>query len=208
MDKKNKETMKKVYGFIITFLLLLSPLFCLDPAKNIGRFVMRKWTIRDGLPNMTIRSILQTRDGYLWVGTFNGLARFDGVRFRSFNRENTPEIPHNTINCLYEDSRGDLWVGTYIGVLRYRDGVFSSYTVKDGLSSDVVYNICEDRDGRLWFGSTRGLNLLENDTFTHYLRKDGLSADFIAGLVADDDGSLWIATTSGLDSVIDKEIAN
>src|SRR6516165_8933378 len=69
------------------------------------------WTAESGLPQNTVRDVLQTRDGYLWVATLDGLARFDGVRFTVFNKANSPGLSSNRILALYEDRQGDLWIG-------------------------------------------------------------------------------------------------
>src|SRR6266853_801844 len=65
-----------------------------------------------GLPQNSVISMTQTRDGYLWVGTLNGLARFDGLRFSAFDESNTPELNASPIVKLFEDSHGNLWIGT------------------------------------------------------------------------------------------------
>ena len=86
------------------------------------------WKTEHGLPHNTIEAIVQTRDGYLWLATPVGLARFDGVTFTVFNRRNTPEMVSDECHALAEDTDGNLWIGTYRGLLRYRDGVFTRFT--------------------------------------------------------------------------------
>src|SRR5206468_10639538 len=86
--------------------------FALGPKKAITKYVHDAWTGEDGLPQNSILSIAQTRDGYLWLGTWGGLARFDGVRFTVFNRGNTEELKNNYIYALHEDHEGSLWIGT------------------------------------------------------------------------------------------------
>jgi hypothetical protein len=79
-----------------------------------------RWTTEDGLPQNSITSIVQTRDGYLWLGTFGGLVRFDGVRFTTLNTGNTPALKSNRITALIEDREGALWIGAETGdVTRY-----------------------------------------------------------------------------------------
>jgi ligand-binding sensor domain-containing protein len=106
-------------------VLLPAAALALDPRKAITQYVHDVWTTEDGLPQNSILSIAQTRDGYLWVGTWGGLARFDGVRFTVFDRGNTPALKNNYIYALYEDREGSLWIGTGGGGLtRLRDGKF------------------------------------------------------------------------------------
>src|ERR1051326_3777502 len=91
------------------------------------------WTAETGLPQNIITAIHQTPEGYLWVATLDGLARFDGVRFTIFNKSNTPGISSNRFTCLYQDAQGNLWAGTEVGVLtRYHQGQFSTYATEHG----------------------------------------------------------------------------
>jgi ligand-binding sensor domain-containing protein/signal transduction histidine kinase len=84
------------------------------------------WTSDNDLPNSSVTAIAQTPDGYLWVGTENGLARFDGVRFVNFDSANTPGLKHSRVLGLFTDKQGALWINTYDGTLTsFRDGVFT-----------------------------------------------------------------------------------
>ena len=125
----------------------------------LGKLVPKEqllWQDQHGLPQNGVLAILRTRDGYLWLGTIEGAARFDGVRFVVFDSHNTPEIKSSQILSLAEDRAGDLWLGAVGGGLtRYRDGRFRLYTTRDGLSSDFVRCLLADRAGKLWVG-TRG----------------------------------------------------
>ena len=88
-------------------------------------YLVDGWDTEFNLPSSTVTSIEQTPDGYLWVGTYNGLARFDGARFETFDPENTPELAQSRIQGLYMDANGTLWINTFRGGLTsYRNGVF------------------------------------------------------------------------------------
>ena len=103
------------------------------------------------LPQNIVTAIRQTRDGYLWIATFDGLARFDGVRFTVFNRANSPGIYSNRFTSLFEDTRGDLWMGTEIGsVTRYTGGRFITYSAPNGLSARFVRAFSGDAAGNVW----------------------------------------------------------
>jgi ligand-binding sensor domain-containing protein/signal transduction histidine kinase len=143
-------------------------------------------------------SLIQTRDGYLWLGTEEGLVRFDGVSFTLFDRTNTGEIKHNYISSLCEDREGGLWFGTQGGVNRYKDGKFTVYTTKDGLSDDFVRSIYADAEGGIWVGTQAGLNRYKDGRFTVYTTKDGLSNDNVTSIREDRDGGLWLGTRNGL----------
>lgn len=109
------------------------------------------WTTDHGLPQNSVNAIIQTHDGYLWMATNNGLARFDGVRFTVFDRGNTPGIASPRLVSLYEDQRGVLWIGADDGVLiRHHEGVFTSFGSSEGLPADAISHIEEDEQGNLW----------------------------------------------------------
>jgi hypothetical protein len=126
------------------FALIWGPV-CIE-----AQYVVDHWTTERGLPANGIRAVHQTRDGYLWVATIDGLARFDGVRFTTFDRSNTPGIESNRFLTLYESASGDLWLGSESGVTRYHEGVFTSYTTNDGLPRPMVNGISGDETGNIW----------------------------------------------------------
>src|SRR5262245_7448172 len=102
---------------------------------------IKAWTTDDGLPLHGIRCLKQTRDGYLWIGTWYGLARFDGSRFKTFDKFDTPELVNDTITSLTEDSSGTLWIGTGDGLVRYREGQFRRFTQATGLFQSQVWRV-------------------------------------------------------------------
>ena len=111
-----------------------------------GRYQQVNWQERDGLPQNTVLAIATTRDGYLWMGTYEGAARFDGVRFTLFNPSNTTGIGNSLVTSLLERRDGDLWLATYGGgVSRLSGGRFTQYAVRDGLSSDFTTCLFEDQ---------------------------------------------------------------
>jgi len=117
----------------------------LDPAKAITQYVHDSWSTRDGLPNRRVSAIVQTRDGYLWIGTGAGLARFDGVRFAVFNSRTHPEIGNDDIRTLHEDADGALWIGTYgSGIVRFADGRFGGDSMR---SSTPLLASASERHG-------------------------------------------------------------
>ena len=88
-------------------------------------YLVDTWDTENGLPGSTVTAIAQTPDGYLWVGTYAGLARFDGVRFVTFDPSNKPELSQARVQGLFLDASGTLWINTFRGGLTsYRNGVF------------------------------------------------------------------------------------
>jgi ligand-binding sensor domain-containing protein len=164
-----------------------------------ARYIFNAWDTDDGLPQISVNSIVQTRDGYLWLATYGGLVRFNGVNFKVFEVGNTEGLKSNRITDLYEDREGALWIGTEMGgVSQFKDGRFTSYTMRDGLPSDNIGAIMQDRHGNIWMCSGEGLIRLKDGKFTVYTKRDGLPDIVVNSLTEDNAGNLWIATRSGL----------
>src|SRR3954447_9380600 len=146
------------------FLLLFS--FALANPAGAPKYVSRVWRTQDGLPESRIRAIAQTPDGYLWIATPGGLARFDGVRFVVYSRINTPSMTDENIRALGVARDGSLWIATDGGgLLRYRDGSFRGYGSNDGLANGFVGAVLEDRRGDIWAATNRGLYRRHADRF-------------------------------------------
>jgi ligand-binding sensor domain-containing protein/signal transduction histidine kinase len=156
------------------------------------------WQTEQGLPQNTVQAVLQTRDGYLWLGTKAGLARFDGLRFTVFDKQNTAQLPHNQIRGLFEDSAGRLWISTPGALVQFKQGRFTAFTTSDGLSSNNIWSVYEDRVGNLWVATVNGLNRYRDGQFTSYTTGEGLSHNSIETLLEDRAGALWIGTADGL----------
>ncbi len=170
----------------------------LDPRKALTQYGLDTWTTDDDLPQNSVTAVVQTRDGYLWLGTYGGLARFDGVRFVVYDSGNTEALHSNGVQALCEGRDGSLWIGTSGGGLtRYQAGRFTSYGTSDGLASDIVRVLYEDRAGTLWIGTNDGLSALRDGRFTTYGTKEGLSNGVVRAIVEDADGALWIGTNGG-----------
>ena len=156
------------------------------------------WRQSQGLPQNTVLSILQTRDGYLWVGSKGGVSRFDGVRFTTFDDSDKTKLRENEVWALAEGDDSSVWIGTYGGGLsRFKDGRFTVYTTADGLVNDFVANLHKGPDGSIWIATDGGLSRFKDGRFTNYTVKDGLSHDALRALYTDTDGSLWIGTNRG-----------
>ncbi|HKQ73138.1 MAG TPA: two-component regulator propeller domain-containing protein, partial [Blastocatellia bacterium] len=131
----------------------------------------RVWRNVDGLPEDFAQSLAQTPDGYLWIGTSGGLARFDGTSFVVFNRENTPAFLDDSVYSLLVTKDGTLWAGTEGGgLIRYRDGRFRVFGLAEGLGNGFVRVIYEDKNRQLWVGTDNGLFRMLNESL---IRVDG-----------------------------------
>ncbi len=137
-----------------------------EPRSVEGDFVVESWQTDSGLPHNHVTSIEQTMDGYLWIGTSNGVARFDGVRFTTYRSTDYPELRDNVVLSLCEDREGVLWLGTQHGGLsRYANGGFTSIDFSEGLPAEPVLCIGEDSAGSLWVGTASGLSHSRNRNF-------------------------------------------
>lgn len=137
-------------------------------ATAAAQYRVESWTADDGLPQNSVYSIIQTRDGYLWLTTFDGLVRFDGVRFTVFDKSNTKGLRTNRFTALYEDGDGTLWAGTGdSGLTLYRDGVFTSYTAADAPTPPgEVMSFDQDLKGELLVRVGNGQFYLRGGGFT------------------------------------------
>lgn len=121
-------------------------------------YVERTWQIEDGLPEQTVQAFAQTQDRYLWIGTTGGLLRFDGARLVLYDRDNTPAFTDNNVFNLTVARDDTLWIATEGGgLIRYKDGVFRSFSTKDGLLNDFVRAVYQDSKERIWIGTDNGL---------------------------------------------------
>jgi ligand-binding sensor domain-containing protein len=131
-------------------------------------YLYDKWGVKDGLPQNTVRQILQTRDGYLWIATEGGLARFDGVKFKTFDWENTPELLGNRINALFENSNGDLLIGSYKGGLTiYRNRRFYNMSDSLGMPLYSYHHFQLDSEGRLMCMAPEADKIIYKDASTY-----------------------------------------
>ena len=165
------------------------------PAKRITQLVFDAWQIDDGLPSNYVWDILQTSDGYLWLATGGGgLSRFDGVRFQTFDQENTPVFVIDDFGSLAEGPDGSLWAGSRGGGLyRYRDGRFRAYDTASPMGNDVR-TLYFDREGSLWVGTLGGLYRLHQGELSSVGTPEPLAGAHVRAFHQDGSGDLWIGT--------------
>jgi PAS domain S-box-containing protein len=172
----------------------------LDPTKTISEYVKTVWHDEQGLPQNSVRSIAQTPDGYLWLATEQGIARFDGQRFTVFDQKNTPSLLVNEITSLVVDAQGTLWIGTHGGGLsRYAQHHFSAFGARDGLAAKSILCLYSDKAGVLWIGTDGGgLYSFEGKRFTAYTTASGLPDNSVFSIAEDAERNLWVGTRKGL----------
>jgi ligand-binding sensor domain-containing protein len=184
-------------GLMLTLLLSPGSLLALSPSKALSQYTRTVWTQAQGLPQDTIRAITQTQDGYLWLGTNEGLSRFDGYEFVTFTKEDN-SLPGNAVTQLVASRAGVLWIGTSGGLTRYFDGQFKTFTPKDGLPAGTVTALIEDHSGVLWIVAGGVLSRYDHGQFTTY-PKESLKPLQSAQMVYEDpEQQLWVGGTGGV----------
>ncbi len=169
-----------------------------------------------GLSQNSVQAIIQDKDGYLWVGTWDGLNRYDGYKFSIIKPDYfnpVSGLSSSSIRSLYIDNEGILWIGTELGLNEYNTKTrkFVQYKHQDNidnsLSSDYVNAITEDNYGNIWVGTNEGLNKLNKKTgkitkyFLNPVNANSISNNYINSLVCDKNKNLWIATQKGLNKL-------
>jgi ligand-binding sensor domain-containing protein/two-component sensor histidine kinase len=170
--------------------------WALNPRTSLTQYSRTVWTQADGLPQDTIRAITQTTDGYLWLGTDEGLARFDGYDFTIFDKHDG-DLPSNSITALAATADGGLWIGTASGLTEYRDKHFRTFTTSDGLPDNAIVGLYTDHAGTLWIVAGAGLSRLEKGRFTNYAPGPQLPLTSVRAVVEDRRHQLWVGGLSG-----------
>src|SRR5687767_3435960 len=142
---------------LLVVCLMPARTMALTPSKVPSQYVLDSWQLDKGLPQNSPQSLAQTGDGYIWVGTQEGLARFDGVRFVVFNRRNVPQFASHFITALHADRRGRLWIGTSAGLLVFEADEFKTVGANTVLASAAINDIMEDARGDMWVATEHGL---------------------------------------------------
>jgi diguanylate cyclase (GGDEF)-like protein len=172
--------------------------FALDPARALTQARLSVWTSDSGLPQNTVNAIVQTSDGYLWMGTEEGLVRFDGVRFVVSDRQTAPALRSSFISSLFEAPAGTLWIGTYGGGLaRLRNGRIEAFR-PELLGADRIRELHATAGGSLFVATAGGGMLrIDGEQVTRFTTRNGLPTDRIWAFEDDGAGGLWVATHGG-----------
>ncbi len=191
--------------FILTHSLLLfsQPLTFKgpDPKKNITQYTHEIWTTDNGLPQNSINAITQTNDGYIWMGTQEGLVRFDGVQFTVFDKNNTAAIRNNYISALYSDRKsGKLWIGSYLGgIIVYENGVFKRIDSLSKYIRSQIHSFYRDPLGGLWIATREnGAIRFDSVSVRQYTTANGLISNNVWKIYRDIQNRLWFATGEGV----------
>lgn len=196
-----------VLGIVILLLATISghpvfkpPFTAASVNGGDANFLLDKWNSEDGLPQNSVPATARSKDGYLWIGTQEGVTRFDGVKFKVFKDTSAWANQDIFTNCLLAAGDGSLWVGTRSGLNRIGpapEHSFTTYTLESGLPNKYVTALAEDTSGNIWIGTRGGLTQFSQGKFKTFTTADGLADDFIVTLQVAGDGCLWIGTAKG-----------
>jgi signal transduction histidine kinase/ligand-binding sensor domain-containing protein len=178
-------------GFLATALLLgcALPGLALEPTTLLANYGRQSWGMENGLPQNTVQSLVQTHNGFVWLGTEVGLVRFDGNGFVVFDKNSTPALPGNDVRCLLETRDGALWIGTSEGLARWKDGAVTAFTTAQGLPANGIRTIVETRDGLLWVWTDLGLAKKIGERF---VSEEKTQRSEITAVLPYGDGGLWV----------------
>ena len=181
--------------FLFVFVILAGlACRCVAAQKNaLPDFLLTSWDSEDGLPVETIRNIVRSPDGYLWIATSAGLARFDGARFVVFTTNNLPALGDNRPTCLAVDATGNLWVGTAGGTLaRRQGGGFFPVELSPVIRGKPLNSMAADPTGAIWLASQgAGLVRLREGIGELFGVSDGLPASVVSQVVVTDGGQVF-----------------
>ena len=161
------------------------------PAAPPNYFI-RTWQVESGLPQNKVTAVVQTRDGYLWLGTYSGLARFDGVNFTIFDDNNTPELHGSRVTSLFEAADGTLWIGDESGqVTQYKNGQFKAVDIHPIWNGGKIYDIAADEAGDIWLLNESGQLARVKDGLV--LTPEPGTASKLVDLARSANGTIWVA---------------
>jgi signal transduction histidine kinase/ligand-binding sensor domain-containing protein len=183
-------------------VILVQGAWALDPHRTLSQYSHQQWGQQDGLPQDTIRSIAQTTNGYLWLGTDEGLARFDGFEFTVFSKPGA-DLPANSITALAASPDGSLWIGTPNGLAQYHGGQFRTYTVKDGLPDNNIIGLYTDEAGILWLVAGINLCRYQGGKFTTFAPGPNLPVTSVRVVREDQQHHLLVGGFNGVVRIVD-----
>jgi len=187
--------MRNFAARVFSFLLYAAAAFAFDLRDT----VLDSWTTENGLPQNSVHAVIQSRDGYIWLATQEGLVRYDGLRFTLFNRRNIQELKQNDIISFVESYDGSLWLGTFGGgITRVKNGNSQTITAQQGLADDIVNFVFESSDHAIWICTMGGVSRWKDGRLTSYTTKNGLPHPRVNSIDEDHAHVMWIATDGGL----------
>lgn len=183
----------------LSFILLDSDYVCAKADSNLQNWVVYEYNESNGLPTGEANTVLQTQDGYVWIGSYGGLIRYDGTVFRNYSKENA--LSSSSIRTLFEDSKGRLWIGTNDrGVYLYENSRFIHCEYQNEQEFLSVRSFVEDKEGNIYAGTTSGLAKIEDSKLS--VVNDAVYGMTVYSLAVDENGVLWACMDDGIAQLI------
>lgn len=180
-----------------------------DQTKSYHlQFMLDNWDSDKGLPQNSVIDLARTKDGYLWVGTQEGVARFDGIGFKTFKDPKVWAEQAIFTSVIFAASDDSLWAGTREGLNKIKNEQFKTFTVNSGLPGKYVTALAEDTSGTIWVGTRNGVAKITGDQVVTITTSEGLIHNEIRAITFTSDGSAWIGTEKGLSRIKDGKYEN
>ncbi len=175
-------------------------IFAFGTQSRAATYVETVYNEQNGLPTGEANTVLQTRDGYIWIGSYGGLIRCDGSSFRNYSTEGL--ISSSSIRSLFEDSAGRLWIGTNdAGVFLYENKTFTHIKSPGNYSFLCIRDFAEDESGKIYIASTSGIGEINGGEIKAY-DAEGLLGETVYSIACDPLGRVWAAMNSGKCAVV------
>src|SRR5690554_615707 len=197
---------KKLLKLLLNFLLAAITLIAEDGYAQMQTLKFESLNMEDGLNHNSVNCFLHASDGFLWIGTFEGINVYDGYSMQTFNSDQKSplSLSNNFVECIFEDSNRDIWIGTQNGLNKYiskENRVVQYHPAEDDASSishNVIKHITQDRSGNIWiatYGGGIAKYNAEEETFTNYHENNSsIQSNFINHIFEDREGTLWLGT--------------
>lgn len=186
--------------FAAVFICFVYSAVFISQKTNAQTLNLNQFGIEEGLPQSSIYTMLQDKDGNIWVGTMSGVSRYNGMNFENFTKKNGLAENRVTASCLDKD--GNIWFGHWSGGISKYDAAKKQFEAITPGKIEINKNInciLQDNSGKLWFGTEgQGIIIMENGNFTQLTSSEGLSSDAVNALIQDKDGTVMIATSNGI----------
>jgi len=182
--------------FLMSFLWL-NPVFAKDNSPRKKYRIITSIQIEQGLPQNSVFSVIQDNKGYVLAGTAEGFASFDGVKFQTFNKNNS-DLLFDSIRVLYKDKNKAIWMGGN-GLAKISGNSIQSVKTSENSDTDLVRTIFQDKSGKIYVGTyDNGLKIIDKDSIKHHFAKTGFPSNTVYSIIQDSSDRIWIGTSKGL----------
>ncbi|MDE5858930.1 MAG: HD domain-containing protein [Oscillospiraceae bacterium] len=197
-----KGILKRIVGSAVSAALFCTALPILAAADNEVPYVVTVYNENNGLPTGEANTVLQTSDGYIWIGSYGGLVRYDGTNFRNYSMEDEGGLASSSVRSLFEDSNGRLWIGTNdAGVFVMENDKFIHINSPDDRSFLCIRDFTEGSDGRIFLASNSGIGEIADGAVVPYT-DERLFGNVVYSVAEDKFGRIWGAMNSGCCAVV------